>query len=304
MPKLDILMATYNGAGYLENQILSLLSQTFKNWQLLIHDDGSTDSTLVIIKKYQEIDARIILIQDNIICGGAAANFIHLLKQSTSDLVIFCDQDDIWFENKLALLVNKFNDVSYPLACYSNGFAYTHDRGIIANRITNVYPKNLKQQLFLNAGIQGCSLMFNKQLRDKLFKFPNFIIMHDHFITLGAITFGKLSRIDLPLMLYRQFHSNKATANMNYGKIDRFKSFFKSEIPVIDRAHHDATLSFYESYKDQLKNEQSALFLAYFNYAITENLFKRIFIIVKHRFSIYDSTFKLIFKTLLRKKIN
>ena len=49
---VSILMATYNGALFIENQILSLLQQSYKNWVLLIHDDGSSDDTLSIIKKY------------------------------------------------------------------------------------------------------------------------------------------------------------------------------------------------------------------------------------------------------------
>ncbi|WP_293744035.1 glycosyltransferase [uncultured Pedobacter sp.] len=304
MAQLDILMATYNGAQYLENQLLSLISQTFKDWNLKIHDDGSSDDTIAIIKKYMKIDKRIFLIEDGIVCGGAAANFMHLFKSSTADLAIFCDQDDIWFENKLALLVAKFESVNYPLACFANGYAYTHDRGIIADRITNSSPKNLREQLFLNAGIQGCSLMFNKQLRDKLKSIPAEVVMHDHFITLGAVTFAKLESVELSLMLYRQFHSNKATSNINYDKAARIKSIFKSEIPVIDRKHFNATRSFYAIYEEELRVEQRDLFRAYFKFALSDNLVTKINILLRHKFSIYGSTLALVFKTIMRKTIN
>jgi glycosyltransferase involved in cell wall biosynthesis len=304
MAQLDILMATYNGGQYLENQLLSLIGQTFRDWKLKIHDDGSSDNTITIIKRYMNIDERIFLIEDGIVCGGAASNFIHLFKLSNADLTIFCDQDDIWFENKLSLLVAKFRGVSDPMACFANGYAYTHDRGIIADKITNSYPKNLREQLFLNAGIQGCSLMFNQQLRSKLEHIPAEIVMHDHFITLGAITFAKLESVGKSLMLYRQFHSNKATSNINYDKVAKIKSLFKSEIPVIDRKHFEATRSFYATYQDELNEEQKNLYTAYFAFAISDNLFTKIKLLLQYRFSIYGSIAALVFKTIVRKTIN
>ena len=64
-PKIEILMATYNGEKYIEDQINSIINQTYKNWTLLIRDDGSKDKTLDIIKKYEKVDKRIILLRDN-----------------------------------------------------------------------------------------------------------------------------------------------------------------------------------------------------------------------------------------------
>ncbi|MBB5647476.1 glycosyltransferase [Pedobacter cryoconitis] len=300
MKSIDILLATYNGSDYLENQILSVIGQTYKNWKLIIHDDGSKDSTLEVIKKYQDIDNRIFLVKDDLVFNDAAANFMHLLKLSTSELIIFCDQDDIWFENKLILLVNGFdNKFEEPMAVFCNGFAYRGDEGIINDKITNVFPKELKEQLFLNGGIQGCSLMFNLALKQKLNVVPQFIAMHDHFITLGAICFGQLKYIDKSLMLYRQFHANKVTANIEFSLIKRFKS----EIPVIDRTHYKATESFYQTYKSQLTPGQIQLFEAYLLYP-ESTLWKRISVVIKNRFKIYNSTLALLLKTITRKPIN
>ena len=106
--KIYILLATYNGEKYIKAQIHSLLCQTYEDWNLLIHDDGSNDNTVNIIKKLQEKDERIILIEDGIKCGGAGANFLHILKNySTADYITFCDQDDIWLETKIEELMQK-----------------------------------------------------------------------------------------------------------------------------------------------------------------------------------------------------
>ena len=304
MPQIDILLATYNGEAYLENQLLSLLSQTFKDWHLHVHDDGSTDGTLAILRAFESQDNRITIINDGVKCGGAANNFLHLLNYAKSELVIFCDQDDIWFENKLALLANEFEGaVNEPLAVFCNGFAYSEDLGIINEKITSTFPNNLKEQLFLNAGIQGCSLMFNRALLNKLHTIPEINAMHDHFITLGAISFGRLKYLDKSLMLYRQFHANKATTNINYSISKRVISIFKSDIPVIDRLHLDATMSFYDSYKNDLEVAQQILFQQYFLYTKSK-LLKRLQIIFINGFKLYNSVTLLLVKTITRKAVN
>ena len=100
-PKIEILMATYNGEKYIGEQINSIINQTYTNWNLLIRDDGSKDKTLNIIKKYEKMDNRIILIRDNKDNLGFVKNFEELLKKSRTEFVMFSDQDDYWLENKI-----------------------------------------------------------------------------------------------------------------------------------------------------------------------------------------------------------
>ena len=73
--KIDILMATYNGEKYIVEQIDSIINQTYKNWNLLIRDDNSTDRTLEIIKNYQKKDARIRILDNNKVNLGIVKNF-------------------------------------------------------------------------------------------------------------------------------------------------------------------------------------------------------------------------------------
>ena len=304
--RIDILMATYNGSRYIESQLFSLLGQTVPDWNLLIHDDGSTDDTLALISKYAINDSRIIVIQDDKKGLGPAANFLHILQFSSSPYIVYCDQDDIWLEDKLAQLLTRHQKFSsdHPLAVYCNGYAYSAEQGVLSNKITRVFPKNLRDQLFLNAGIQGCSLMMNRALKDKLSITPDLVAMHDHFITLGALSFGRLEYVDRSLMLYRQQHDNKATANIRTGLSSRISSVFNSTIPVIDRMHYEATKSFYQAYEHQFSCEQKELFNAYFKYGQTKSLLKRLILIIRHRFNIYNSTFLLLIKTITRKGIN
>lgn len=293
-------MATYNGGQFIENQILSLISQTYKNWNLIIHDDGSKDETLEIVKKYQELDSRIHLVEDGVKCGGAAKNFLYLLKKSSAPYIIFSDQDDIWMESKLEVLFNKIKDIHEPCAVYCNAYAYNGIK-ITANEVSLIKRTNLKDSLFLNSGVQGCSLMFNRYLLNLLKDYPDYVHMHDHYITIGAVTFGKLHYIQESLMLYRQ-HNNNVTGNVPVNAIDRAKSFIKRTNPIIDRKHYNANKSFFEKYHHHMNEENRSVFKVYFSFPDLR-FFQKIMAVIKNGFKIGNSSSILIIKILFKNTI-
>ena len=84
MGKIDLLLATYNGARYLPAQIRSLQNQTYDDWTLYVHDDGSTDATLDVVRRFAAADARIRLVDDGRRFGSPADNFLHLLSLWTT----------------------------------------------------------------------------------------------------------------------------------------------------------------------------------------------------------------------------
>src|SRR5690606_23984523 len=116
------LMATYNGAAYIGEQIGSLQAQTFSNWKLLIHDDGSTDGTLAVIAGFCAKDSRIQVLNDGVKTGGAAANFLHLLRYTESDIVMLCDQDDIWLPEKISTMLIELGTIDGPALVYANAY--------------------------------------------------------------------------------------------------------------------------------------------------------------------------------------
>ena len=100
MDKIDILLATYNGEKFLREQLDSILNQTYKNFNLIISDDGSEDKTLQILKEYQEKDNRVIVYnhKKNL---GVISNFEFLLEKVNSKYFMFSDQDDVWNNTKI-----------------------------------------------------------------------------------------------------------------------------------------------------------------------------------------------------------
>lgn len=103
--RVCILMAAYNGAAYIGEQIRSVLSQTYADFELHISDDGSTDETVSIIKEFMKADPRIKLLEAHRSTGDAKNNFFYLLEHVQGDVFLFCDQDDVWTENHCEALI-------------------------------------------------------------------------------------------------------------------------------------------------------------------------------------------------------
>lgn len=211
---IDILMATYNGGRYLRNQLLSLQQQTNEEWTLWIRDDGSTDDTTSILHKFAKSDRRIKIIEDG--TGqrlGPGRNFLSLTKCSTADYVIFCDQDDIWFEKKLEILANfaeKNFDADIPCLVYCDAYGYSDAEGVItADGIYRYHAKTLREFLFFNGGYPGCSILFNRRLCIMAAEYrANYFYLHDDVVSLLAHSFGRIYFLAKRLMLWRQHASN------------------------------------------------------------------------------------------------
>ena len=116
--KVNIVLSTYNGARFLAEQLESIQKQTFTDWQLLIRDDGSTDTTPKIISEFVASDPRIRFINEhdrqNV---GVIKNFFTLVKYDVADYYFFSDQDDVWLPDKLATMLAEAvkHDLSQPL---------------------------------------------------------------------------------------------------------------------------------------------------------------------------------------------
>lgn len=220
---VDILLATYNGANYLNEQIDSILSQSFIDWRLIIRDDGSTDNTLSILKYYvNEYPSKILLIIDDKNVRSAKLNFWSLLSHSNSEHIMFCDQDDIWLPNKIeqslkAMHAEEQHNPSLPILIHSD-LTVVNERGFVINaslyEMQNIkipYFNSIERLLVQNA-ITGCTMMINRALADKLSTIQNDSIMHDWWIALHAIIFGKIIYLKDPQILYRQHVSNTVGA--------------------------------------------------------------------------------------------
>ena len=122
MKKVQILLSTYNGEKFVEEQIESLLNQDYQNINILIRDDGSKDQTKSIIKRYKtNYPEKISVMDDSNI--GVKKSFMKLIEQASesADYIVFCDQDDYWEPKKISRLVEVMEkeDQEIPLMYFS-----------------------------------------------------------------------------------------------------------------------------------------------------------------------------------------
>lgn len=297
---IDIILATYNGEKYIAQQLLSLIGQTFNDWKCIIHDDGSTDRTVEIIKKFCAIDSRFIFIDDSVKLKNPGKNFLHALSYSSSDFICFCDQDDIWLESKLERLYNAISsqDNSEARAVFCNAHLWNSNTNEIWGRATLAFPTDIESLLFLNCGIQGASSIFNKKMKNYLLIKTGNLVMHDWYLTVFACTVGKISYLHENLMLYRQ-HGDNVTGNAIGSISDKFKNFFKNKKPLIDKKHYESLVAFYDVWKEKL-NEQDSRNICRFIESVNKNFFQRLFFILGGEWNIYGSKVKLVLKFFLR----
>jgi len=225
-PKVGILMATYNGENFVADQIESILEQTYKNWILIIHDDGSNDKTIDIVKEYKnKYHKNMILIDDGIRCGGAKENFNHLLRIAHDrydfDYIMFSDQDDIWFPFKVKTTLDRMIDVedkhaNKPVCVYTDLMIVDEYLTIISNSFWDyqkIYPyNNTLNRLITQNVVTGCTIMLNKIAVKLVYEIPIEAVLHDWWIALVISAFGELYPLHEATLLYRQHRCNVAGA--------------------------------------------------------------------------------------------
>ena len=220
--KIAILMATYNGEKYICQQIDSILSQTCTDWELYIHDDGSTDNTIAAVESYVEKYPDKIHLIDGKSTGGAKYNFFYLFGQVEAPYYMTCDQDDVWLDKKIELTYDKMltieNKADVPCLVYTELRVVDSELNTIADTMSGYQSldchKRTINQFILQNSVTGCTMMINRALRDKMLHITDIdnTIMHDWWAALVAAQFGKTAFIDEPTILYRQHGDNSLGA--------------------------------------------------------------------------------------------
>jgi len=217
---VDIVMGTYNGAAFLQEQIHSLLAQTHTHWRLLVRDDGSSDNTDDLLRAATESDSRIRLVSDGLGNLGFSRNFLHLLSLTTAPYVMFCDQDDVWLPRKIELTLKEMVRVEARHSCrptlvHCDSIVADTDLIVLRDRFVGAKGRRrgLSGMLFANC-VQGATSMINASLRESVLCMEP-VLPYDFHCGLIASAIGQRQYIDQALMLYRQHSRNTIGAGMN-----------------------------------------------------------------------------------------
>ncbi len=263
---MTLLLSTYNGASFLKEQLDSLCSQTYNEIKIIARDDGSHDSSVDILKSY---DIELIRSNENV---GAKESFSLLLEyaleHTKSDYFMFCDQDDVWNEEKVEKTYEKMlalenNYIGSPVLIYTDLEIVNENLGTISPSFfeyESLSPeyKSLNRLLLQNT-ITGCTMMLNRKLAELVSPIPKDAIMHDWWIALVASKFGKMGYIHESLIKYRQHDKNSIGAKeVSCASIFMkfYKLFFKNEHYL---KHEYASLvqakEFLELFREKLDEE-------------------------------------------------
>lgn len=209
--QVAILMSTYNGERYIKEQLNSIVNQTYKNWHLYIRDDGSTDDTVKILKRFCNQYSNITLLNlNNTKNLGVTASFMILLANTSADYYMFSDQDDFWKKDKIKTCISSIQNNDNTPTCVFTELQVV-DKELKPIRLMNNDNVWFDFQHFLFGNcVTGCTMMINQKLKSILhIGDTNFdkIYLHDWWIAMIASAFGKLIYVKEPTILYRQ-HSN------------------------------------------------------------------------------------------------
>lgn len=215
--RVSVVMPAYNGEAYIRQQIVSILEQLTQEDELLISDDGSADGTCAIINSFCLEDGRVRLLRGP--GQGIKKNVEYLLTHARGNYIFLADQDDIWLEGKVALVLQAFEERQASVVIHDARVFYGEDcqdvqmesfyafrgsgPGVIRNMIRNSYI--------------GCCMAFRRELLKVILPIPAQIEMHDQWIgVLGDYFAGESCFLQEPLLLYRRHGGNNSSME-HYG---------------------------------------------------------------------------------------
>ncbi|MGB6298201.1 MAG: glycosyltransferase [Rivularia sp. (in: cyanobacteria)] len=212
-PLVSVIIGNYNYGAFISEAIESVLNQTYKNFELIVVDDGSTDNSREIIKSYQ--DKLIAIFQEN---GGQGAAFNKGIAASKGEIICFLDSDDYYYEKKLAKVVAAFNK-NPDWVQISHGRTSVKADGTIIGRDPTFFNQGDVTHLLLKWGRYAwavtSALAYRRSVLDKVLPFPKRPRGGDTYLTATVPFYGNIGYIKEPLMFYRHHGSN-----MNVGSSD------------------------------------------------------------------------------------
>lgn len=211
LPLVSIVMCAYNGEKYLDEQIDSLVNQTYRNIEIIIVDDVSTDATVAIVNKWIKTDRRITLHQ-NPVNLGYNRNFEKAISFARGEFVALCDQDDIWMPRKIQSLLSCFDNEEIILAHARSVKFIDEELHYPQGKQLPLFSGNDPKKLIYDNQIGGHRVMFRKSLISKISPIPP-NMFYDWWIGVLAASYGTIKGYDDYLVKYR-IHAANAHINV------------------------------------------------------------------------------------------
>lgn len=264
--KVSLILSTYNGEKYIEEQLDSLYKQTRALDNVLILDDKSTDTTVEIVKEFvkkNQIGNWTIKVNEE--NQGWKKNFWFGLRESQGDIVFLCDQDDVWDYRKVELMVNEMenNPNIYLLA---SGFEALYEDGNI-QKVSPTILSGMKNEgtvykmeftpSFMYVLRPGCTYAIRAELWKQCDAYWHEDIPHDAMLWRHALLIDGLFIIDRNLIQWRRFNTNSSNPYRHQGKYQNkylmFYNDIKDNVVKHDVVYIEQLLKYVEEHKDQFE---------------------------------------------------
>lgn len=255
-----ILLSTYNGEKFLETQLNSLINQTYENKKIIIRDDGSSDSTLDILKKYQDEYPYITVRSENNV--GVKKSFYKLLQFAVDKgfYFSFCDQDDVWLPEKVEKAVEAIEK-----QFTKEGVLYCSALNLVDGELNFIKKtKDLvpgKTNAVIQNIVTGCTMVLDKPMAEKvLAKEPDWYKteMHDSWFYLVSSFLGNTIFDSNSYINYRQHGNNEVGLPTNKIQVVQ-NSFFGFKNEIQSKIHRKQLEEFYKLYSSNIYGEDKKL---------------------------------------------
>ena len=218
MQSVSILVATYDGAAYLDDQLRSIVAQASPDDEIIVMDDCSSDDSRAIVARYERDhpNLRLVANRHNI---GVRATFERLLGIATRDAVILSDQDDIWIDGRRDKMIEALSRDGC-VAVLANALVLTEDGAERTFFTEEQWPNvhSIAQNYFRNNFI-GCCMAVRREVLKLALPFPATISMHDWWLGSCAIALGEVRYLAAPSLLYRRHTSNQSAGTRRLWRI-------------------------------------------------------------------------------------
>jgi glycosyltransferase involved in cell wall biosynthesis len=225
LPLVSIALTTFNGEKYLAAQLDSIINQTYKNIEIVIADDASTDNTIDVIKAYATKDTRISYIthKENV---GFNKNFLRAMHACNGSFIAISDQDDIWHTDKLMIMMKNYDETSLLMHCNSVKFSGSVNLLLFNQQQRNKrFYGNIGSKLVFVNSVEGHCIVFKKELVALIQPIPD-NVYYDWWMGIIAADNGGVQWIPETLVLRRIHESNayEKNAQLKISKLNDHKN--------------------------------------------------------------------------------
>ncbi len=266
---VSVVMCTYNGTAFVEEQLQSILQQTYPLTEILIFDDASTDKTVAVLQTIAASHS-IIRLHFNKTNLGFTRNFEQAMLAATSDVIAIADQDDIWKNTKIEKMIAAWKPEVPLIYCDSVRFNGIVPTNIVTNRRYRRYEGMDARKLFMFNTVSGHALMLRRELLQLVIPFHE-KVTYDWWMAVVASYNGGVQYIP-EVLVYQRVHTNNASiVNQAQHTPQLLKKWFKQS--VIDSCLLFATIPNMPVEHKNVALKLAKLFQESFNYSFYWPLF-------------------------------